>query len=93
MPMYKIAEPLGNNQEDLVFDGFQWSGERKSLPGWAKHYTSEDNRFWGHVLNVGPYIIRPGSWVLKSQARGDVFGVRGDMFDSVYALVETENEE
>ena len=81
----KVSLPNGK-----TFDAVQWGGETvDGLPDWLSHCTTEDHRFYGKLLiGVGVYLVKPGSWVLRSDARGDVFPVPKDMFHSTYEEVQ-----
>lgn len=73
----------------LVFDAYQWAGDVETLPEWLATCRLEEDRFYGCVLTgVGPYLVKPGSWVLRSHnARADVFPVAGDTIWNHYTEV------
>lgn len=70
-----------------TFDGFQWTGDKQCLAPWAAEFEDTHNQFHGQLLLVGPYSVKPGSWVLRGHERGDIFPVPGDMFASAYTEV------
>lgn len=76
------------SESGKTFEVFQWTGDRDCLPDWGEQFESEDNQFYGHILRVDPYLVRPTSWVLKSDDRGDIFPVKDDMFHNTYDPVE-----
>lgn len=74
-------------ERGLTFDATQWTGDKETLPDWAQQYEVETLRFYGNALCVGPYYVKPGSWVLKGDERGDIFPVPDDMFAKIYEPV------
>ena len=80
MKVYRI-------ENGKTFDGVQWTGDRDCLPDWAQAFEDTHSPYWGHLLVVGPYNVKPGSWLLRGHERGDIFPVPGDMFGSIYTEV------
>lgn len=71
-----------------TFDAVQWQGDRNQLPIWAKDFRTEEVRYYGRVLRVGVYYVKPESWVLRGDERGDIFPVPADMFEHHYTPVD-----
>lgn len=69
------------------FDGVQWTGDKSCLPAWAKEFETEHHTVYGSLLLVGVYRVKPGSWLLRSHERKDIFPVPGDMFAGIYKEV------
>lgn len=84
-----ISTDLYSIENGKTFEAFQWSGEPGEVAEWAAEFETEKSPYHGTVLLVGPYKVKPGSWVLRSSERGDIFPVAGDMFHNVYEKADT----
>ena len=74
-----------------VFEAYQWLGpDDPDRPEWLKKNEVVLSPFYGPVLMVDVYMVRPNRWILRGEERGDIFPVPEDMFATTYTQVGAE---
>lgn len=75
----------------IVVHGFQWDGDRASLPAEVYVRTQAAWREGGDVLYLatseGPLVLRPGDWVMKG-VNGELYPCKPDVFEKTYDVLD-----
>jgi hypothetical protein len=79
-------------ERGVRFEAFQWTGDPVAeRPEWLQNHALEVDHHHGTLLQVGVYRVRPGSWVLRADRRGDIFPVPPTVFETTYTRVDGED--